>query len=231
MKQIIAVGAGYLAVGQNGGSMERYLIAATGKRKPRVCFIPTASADPPGYVKAVEDAFGTFGCKVSHLYLLKPEIADFETLLMKQDLIFVSGGNTRNMLALWRAWEVDKILRKAYNAGIVLAGGSAGGICWFEQGVTDSVPGMLLPMDCLGWLPGSCCPHYDSEVKRRPIYRKLVASGKIKPGIALEDMAAAHYINGRLSKLVKFTPTAKAYRLGRKGKSFREEELAIEAAY
>lgn len=228
MKQIIAVGAGYLAVGRDGGAMERYLIAATGKRKPRICFIPTASADPPGYVKAVEDAFGHFGCKVSHLYLLKPEIANIESLLMKQDLIFVSGGNTRNMLALWRAWDVDKILRKAYNRGTVLAGGSAGGICWFEQGVTDSVPGKLLPMDCLGWLDGSCCPHYDSEVKRRPIYRKLIGRGEIKAGIALEDMAAAHYINGKLSKVVSFTPTAKAYALKRVNGKFSETELATE---
>jgi peptidase E len=226
MKQIIAVGAGYLAVGREGAQMEQYLIAATGKRKPRVCFVPTASADPPGYVASVQAAFGLFDVKVDPLYLLKPNTDNVERFLSKYDLIFISGGNTRNMLALWRAWGVDKALRQAYNRGAVLAGGSAGAICWFEQGVTDSVPGKLLPMDCLGWLPGSCCPHYDSEPKRRPTYRRLMAAGKVKAGIALQDYAAAHYINGKLSKVVAFAPNAKAFAVQRVRGKVVERELA-----
>lgn len=229
MKQIIAVGAGYLAVGRRGAQMEQYLLAATGKRKPRVCFVPTASADPPGYVSSVQAAFGLFDVKVDPLYLLKPNTSDVERFLSKYDLIFISGGNTRNMLALWRAWGVDKALRKAYNRGAVLAGGSAGAICWFEQGLTDSVPGKLLPMDCLGWLPGSCCPHYDSEPKRRPTYRRLMAAGKVKAGIALQDYAAAHYVNGKLSKVVAFAPGAKAFAVRRARGKVVETELSTDA--
>jgi peptidase E len=228
MKQIIAVGAGYLAVGHEGAQMEQYLLAATGKRKPRVCFVPTASADPPGYVASVQAAFGLFDAKVDPLYLLKPNTSDVDRFLSKYDLIFISGGNTRNMLALWRAWGVDKALRKAYNRGAVLAGGSAGAICWFEQGLTDSVPGKLLPMDCLGWLPGSCCPHYDSEPKRRPTYRRLVAASKVKAGIALQDYAAAHYINGVLSKVVAFAPEAKAFSVRRVRGKVVETELSTD---
>lgn len=226
MKQIIAVGAGYLAVGRSGTQMEQYLVSATGKRKPRACFLPTASADAPGYVASVQAAFGYLGVKVDPLYLLKPNTADVERFLSKYDLIFVSGGNTRNMLALWRAWGVDAALRKACNRGAVLAGGSAGAICWFEQGLTDSVPGKLLPMDCLGWLPGSCCPHYDSEPGRRPTYRRLVAAGKMKAGIALQDFAAAHYVNGKLSRVVAFAPEAKAYTLRRVRGKVVEVELS-----
>ncbi|MCW5873618.1 MAG: peptidase E [Anaerolineales bacterium] len=219
MQQIIAVGAGYLAVGRSGMHMEQYLISATGKRKPRTCFLPTASADAPDYVASVQAAFGYLGVKVDPLYLLKPNTADVERFLSKYDLIFVGGGNTRNMLALWRAWGVDAALRKAYNRGAVLAGGSAGAICWFEQGLTDSVPGKLLPMDCLGWLPGSCCPHYDSEPGRRPAYRKLVATGKVKAGLALDDLGAVHYINGKLHAALAFGRGARVHQVRRvKGK-------------
>lgn len=210
MKQIIAVGSGFRAIGRRGAQLERYLLAATGARRPRMCFLPTAAGDPPAHVARVAKAFSRLGARVSHLYLIHPNTGDVEKLLLKQDLIWVGGGNTRNMLALWRAWGVDAALRKAYRRGTVLAGGSAGAICWFEHGLTDSVPGKLLPMDGLGWLPGSCCPHYDSEPRRRPTFRKLVAAGKLPAGLALDDLAAAHYVNGVLRRIVRLGRTARA---------------------
>lgn len=211
MQQIIAVGSGTKAIGRRGMRLERYLLAASGARQPRLCFLPTAAGDLPQHIKRVTRVFGELGARVSTLTLIKPNTADVAKLLLAQDIIWVGGGNTRNMLALWRAWGVDAALHKAYTRGTLLAGGSAGAICWFEQGITDSVPGKLLPMDCLGWLPGSCCPHYDSEPGRRPSFRKLIAAGKIKAGLALDDLAAAHYINGKLHKLLAFGRGAQAH--------------------
>lgn len=225
MKQIIPIGTGYNAIGHRGAHVERYLLAATNKRNPRLCHLPTASGEPRRHIQRVERIFGRLGARVSHLTLIQPNTADVEKLLLAQDIIWVGGGNTRNMLALWRAWGVDAALRKAYNNGTVLAGGSAGAICWFEQGVTDSVPGKLLPMDCLGWLPGSCCPHYDSEAGRRPTFRKLVAAGKAKAGLALDDFAAAHYIDGELTQILAFRPTARAHHVQRGPRGVVEELL------
>jgi len=225
MQQIIAVGSGYRAIGRRGRTLERYLLAATGTRKPRVCFLPTAAGDLPQHIQRVTKVFSELGARTSVLTLLQPNTADVEKLLLAQDLIWVGGGNTRNMLALWRAWGVDAALHKAYRRGTVLAGGSAGAICWFEQGVTDSVPGKLLPMDCLGWLQGSCCPHYDSEPGRRPTYRKLVASGKVKAGLALDDLAAAHYINGKLHAILAFDRAARAHRVQRRQGHAQEQLL------
>lgn len=229
MNQIIAVGAGSKAIGRRGLRLERYLLDASEARKPRVCFLPTAGGDMPQHIKRVTRVFTELGARVSHLTLIQPNTADVEKLLLAQDLIWVGGGNTRNMLALWRAWGVDAALHKAYHRGVVLAGGSAGAICWFEQGITDSVPGTLLPMDCLGWLPGSCCPHYDSEPGRRPTYRKLIAAGKVKAGLALDDQAAAHYINGKLHKMLAFSRGARAHWVQRKPGRVQETLLDSES--
>lgn len=212
MPQIIAVGSGYHAIGRRGSHLERYLLAATRTRRPRLCYLPTAAGDPPAHIRRVTRIFSALGARVTHLSLLEPNTADVAKLLLAQDLIWVGGGNTRNMLALWRAWGVDAALHKAYQRGTVLAGGSAGAICWFEYGITDSVPGRLQPMECLGWLPGSCCPHYDSEAKRRPTYRKQLLAG-LPAGLALDDFAAAHYIDGQLAKVLSFAPGAQAYQV------------------
>lgn len=229
MKQIIAVGTGYNAIGHRGAPLERYLLAASKKRNPRLCHLPTAAGEPLRHIQRVERIFGRLGARVSHLTLIKPNTDNVEKLLLQQDIIWVGGGNTRNMLALWRAWGVDEALHKAYNNGIVLAGGSAGAICWFEQGITDSVPGKLLPMDCLGWLQGSCCPHYDSEPGRRPTFRKLIAAGTVKPGLALDDSAAAHYVDGTLHKALTFGRGARVQQVRRQRGKATETLLEAES--
>jgi peptidase E len=117
------------------------------------------------------------------------------------------------MLALWREWKLDRILRQAWTAGIVLAGWSAGSICWFEQGVTDSVPGPLTPLACLGILPGSNCPHYDGEIERRPVYHRLVREGLLPPGCAADDGVGLHFRGTRLARIVSSRPGASAYRV------------------
>jgi peptidase E len=150
---------------------------------------------------------------------------DLASFVLEQDAIFVGGGNTRSMLAVWRDWGLDRYLRTAWERGVVLGGASAGSICWFEHGVTDSIAGALTAMPCLGFLPGSNCPHYDSEPLRRPTFRKLIAGGKVPDGVAADDGVALHYIGARLARVVSSRPRAKGYRLTRLGKRAIERRL------
>ena len=169
--------------------------------------------------------FGTFDCRASHFSLFDPPTADFEAFFLEKDAIYVGGGNTKSMLALWKEWKLDQHLKKAYEHGVVLSGISAGANCWFEECITDSIPGELTTLKCLGLLKGSCCPHYDSEEKRKPFFRSFIQSGTILSGIALEDHAAAHYINDALVKVVRANDTASAYLLSKGGDTFQEKRL------
>jgi peptidase E len=132
------------------------------------------------------------------------------------------------MLAVWQEWGVAEILREAWQSGTVLAGVSAGAICWFEQGVTDSWADELRPLDCLGFLPGSCCPHYDGEADRRPSYHRLVASGEIATGIAIEDWTGVHFKGLEPYKVVASKPGARAYNLRVVHASVQEVPLPVE---
>jgi dipeptidase E len=145
--------------------------------------------------------------------------------VLEQDAIFVGGGNTRSLLAVWREWAIDRHLRSAWESGIVLGGSSAGSICWFEQGITDSIAGPLTALPCLGFLRGSNCPHYDSEAQRRPTFRKHVGRGTVPDGYAADDGAALHFVGDSLAKVVSSLPRAKAYRVYRSGKRVVEQVL------
>jgi peptidase E len=213
MMRIVAIAGGGFSVDSNDLAVERYLLALTGKERPRVCFVPTASGDSERYLLRFYRAFGALEVQATDLSLFQGRTADLAGLLGEQDVIYVGGGNTRSMLALWREWGLEAALRQAGEAGAVLCGVSAGAICWFQQGVTDSVPGQLGPLPALGWLPGSYCPHYDSEPGRRPIYQALVASGELLPGLAADDGVALHYVDGALQEIIASRATAQAYRL------------------
>lgn len=155
-RRIVAIGGCGFAEEAGDGALFRYLVTLTGKARPEVCFIPTASGESPEYIINFYQRFNALGCGTRHLaFFPNPPTADLRGYLLACDLIFVGGGNTKSMLALWREWGVDAILREAWERGTVLAGVSAGMICWFEQGLTDSVPGPLTPLPCLGFLSGS----------------------------------------------------------------------------
>jgi peptidase E len=140
-------------------------------------------------------------------------------LAVSHDAILVCGGNTANMLAVWRVHGFDRILREAWEAGVVLCGWSAGMICWFEAGVTDSFGPQLAGLrDGLGFLPGSACPHYDGEERRRPVYQRLVAEG-FPAGLALDDAAAARFEDTELVEVVTGAEGARGYRVEREGES------------
>ncbi len=193
-----------------------YALRLTDRPEPRICVLNTAGGDDdPRWALHMYDRFAGHPARLSHLALFPmPNVADPEDLLLSQDVIFVGGGSVANMVAVWRVHGLDRILRKAWQAGIVLAGSSAGGICWFEGGTTDSFGRELRAFaDGLGLLAGSYCPHYDSEPGRRPLYHRLIADGTLAAGIACDDGAAAHFTDDALTELIADRPGASAYRV------------------
>ena len=223
--QILAIGGAAIPEDLGNLLLIKYFLSLTKKKVPRVCFIGAAHGDADMGRLRFYAGFSQFDCKPSHLPLFARTPRDLESFVMEHDAIYVGGGNTRSMLAVWREWQLDVYLRTAWQRGIVLGGASAGSICWFGQGVTDSIAGPLTALDCLGFLPGSNCPHYDSEALRRPTYRELVASSKISEGVAADDGAALQYVDGKLLRAVASRPRAQAYRVTRNGRRAIEKVL------
>jgi dipeptidase E len=214
-KQIVAIGGGGFGRPLGYAKIEDYVLSLAGKPRPRVCFVPTASGDGLNYLLNFYTAFGGGRADAVHLPLHGVPRVDIRDFLLGQDVILVGGGNTANMLAVWRVHQVDKYLREAYQRGIILAGWSAGLICWFTCGVTDSF-GPLAPLhDGLGFVKGSACPHYDGEPERRPTYHRLIKAG-LAPGYAADDNAALHFVDGALKACVGATPKAGCYRVERR---------------
>lgn len=225
-RDIIAIGGGGFLAEPRNYALEKYILDQTGKERPNVLMIPTARGDDAEYVSKFHAAFGELGARTQHLPLFH-RTPDLRSLLLAQDAIFVGGGNTKSMLAVWREWGLPEVLKRAYDSGIVLGGQSAGAICWFEQGVTDSWADRLRPLDCLGFLSGSCCPHYDGEAERRPAYHTLMQSGQVKPGYAIEDAVAAHFRNGRLERVVSKKAGARAFYVSADAGTVTEEALEV----
>ena len=214
-RHVIAIGGGMrVPEGQVPVHMDNAL-RLTGRPEPRICVLNTAGGDDPRWLLGMYDRFARHRARLSHLALFPmPNVADPEDLLLSQDVIFVGGGSVANMVAVWRVHGLDQIMRKAWQAGIVLAGSSAGGICWFEGGTTDSFGRELRAFtDGLGLLAGSYCPHYDSEPTRRPLYHRLIADGTLPGGIACDDGAAAHFVDDEMAEPIADRPGASAYRV------------------
>ena len=192
--------------------LEDYILGLTGRERPRVLFVPTAVADD---AEKTLWAYSQLGdrAQVSHVSFFPWPPPDLRELSLRQDVIYVSGGNTANALAIWRAHAFDQILREAWEAGVVLTGWSAGMLCWFEAAVTDSFGSELQGMhDGLGFLPGSACPHYDGEAERRPVYQRLVGAG-FPPGLAADDCVALRFDGTELAEVVSSRTGARAYRV------------------
>ncbi len=209
-QQIVALGGGGFSMEPDNLVLDRYILDLTGKENPGVCFLPQASAESYQYVAQYYKAFTDLGARPTWLSLFGSLPENYAQTILEQDVVYVGGGNTRSMLALWREWQIDVILKQALENGTVLAGISAGAICWFEQCVTDSVfP--LGTVEGLGFIRGCGCPHYDGEAERRPTVHKMVAEGSILPCTALDDYAAAHFIDGDLHRVVTSREDAGAY--------------------
>jgi peptidase E len=196
-----------------------YLCGLTGRAAPRIGVVTTAVGDDPAIAARACAWFEGAGAEVGQLALFPmPSVADPEDFLLSRDLIFVLGGSVANMLAVWRVHGLDRILRAAWQAGVVLAGVSAGAICWFEGGTTDSFGPDLRPFTGgLGFLTGSYCPHYDSEPGRRPLFTSLIAAGTLPAGIACDDGAGAHFAGDELDGVVTGVAGAAGYRVAPDG--------------
>lgn len=212
-RQIVAMGGGGFLMEPENPRLDDYILSLSGKKRPKLCLIATASGDAESYFKRFYDAFPQTRCEPTHLALFTRKERDLRSFLLGQDVIYVSGGNTANLLAVWRVHGVDAILREAWESGVVLAGVSAGSLCWFECGVTDSFGPELAPLyGGLGFLSGSNCPHYDGEVMRRPMYHRFLKEG-LAPGFAADDGAALHFQGATLLGVVSSRPAGGGYRV------------------
>jgi dipeptidase E len=203
-----------IAGGNFGESFIRYMATLTGKTRPKLLYLPTASADRPD---------GTIGWYRSCAALdVEPSVQEtfiastrqtkgWDEVLLSVDGIVASGGNTLNQQAIWKAQGIDVVLREAWDRGIVLGGASAGSLCWFEEGTTDSRPKELSTVTCLGFLKGSHSPHYDREPGRRPLYQKLIGSGEMKPGYACDNDAGIYFEDTEVRRVVSTRSDAKVY--------------------
>jgi dipeptidase E len=192
-------------------------------RGRRVLYVPTAGMEDPTHAVWWYDRMRG-RAEMTHLHFFPWPPDDLRELALAHDVILVTGGNTANAIAVWRTHGFDDVLREAWGAGVLLTGWSAGMICWFEHGVTDSFGPQLARMDCLGFLPGSACPHYDGEERRRPVYTRLVADG-FPPGVAADDDVALHYIGTELQGVITSREGATAYRVTRDGEEALQATL------
>ena len=207
-RKILIAGGGY------GTAFIRYMAELTGKPRPKICYLPTASADSPAGVISFFRSVAPLNVEP---YAQESFIAStrmnrtWEEVFLSMDGIVVSGGNTLNQQAIWKAQGIDVVLREAWDRGIVLGGASAGSLCWFEEGTTDSRPKELTIVKCLGFLKGSHSPHYDAEPGRRPLYQKLIASGEMKPGYACDNDAGIYFEDNEVKRVVHTRANAKVY--------------------
>jgi dipeptidase E len=223
-QHIVAMGGGGFSMEPDNPLLDQYVLNLVDKPQPKVCFLGQATAESADYKVRFYEAFTQLGAIPTSLSLFGNVPHNWHETILAQDVIYVGGGNTRSMLALWREWGMDKVLRQALANGIVLTGVSAGAICWFEEFLTDSV----FPMGrCpgLGFLKGSACPHYDGEVERRPTLTRLVQAGEMMAGLALDDGAAAHFVDGDLWQIVTSRPHANGYTVALKDSTVAEEKL------
>jgi len=224
-KHIVSIGGGGFQ-NERAPALDRYMLGLCSRQKPRVCCISTASGEWPDFLIRFYSAYTQYECTPFHLSFFRSPISDYRSLLADCDLAYVMGGNTRAMLAVWREWGLDRILRERYEQGMVLAGNSAVAICWFDQGHTDSNGPVLSSLSGLGFLSDSCSPHYNGEPQRRPSFLKFISDGTLTEGYGIEDGAALHFVDDALHQVIAWRDAKKAYRVTRAGNQAVEEELS-----
>ena len=211
-RHIVAIGGGGFGRNPNKPVIEDYIVNLSDSKKPTITFFPTASAEDSNYIVNFYTAFSKLNCKAQHISLFK-KTPDLKSIIDESDIIYVGGGNTKSMLAVFREWNLDKFIIDAYKQGKILAGVSAGAICWFEVGITDSWAYGLRVLDCMSILNGVCCPHYDGEANRRPSVKKFLKDRSIESCLCIEDGAALHYENENLKTAISFYNDKNAYQV------------------
>ena len=223
-KNIVAIGGGGFGRTVKDLRIEEYILSLSNKEKPNICFIPTATGDNDSYKVNYYDVFTKFNCNPTHIDFFKRTI-DLSSHIPEQDIIFVGGGNTKSMLAVWKDWGLDELLRDAYENGTVMSGVSAGAICWFEKGITDSWANSLNVLDCLGYTKGNCCPHYDEEPERKPSLSNFISNGEINECFAIDGGCALHLKNDQVHKAVSFKDDKNSFLVKNENKEIIETVL------
>ncbi len=203
---IAALGGGGFSMEPDNDKLDRWLLGLTGVANPRVLFLPTASGDSSEYVAKFFTAYTKLACRPQVMNLFRRTGEELAPAILGADLVFVGGGNTANMLAIWRTHGLVDVLREAWEKGVVLSGISAGAICWFDEGSTDSFGPTPARVAALGFLPGSFCPHYDGEAERRPTYQRMVVQGELQRGVAADDGCAVLYRGIEIAEVVASRP-------------------------
>ena len=224
-RKILIAGGGY------GTAFIRYMAQLTGKPRPKLLYLPTANGDAPTGVINWYRACAPLNVEPSHqnsFIASTQQARSWEEVFLSVDGIVCSGGNTLNQQAIWKAQGIDVILRQAWDRGIVLGGASAGSLCWFEEGTTDSRPQELTTVECLGFIKGSHCPHYDAEPMRRPLYLKLIESGQMKPGYACDNDAGIYFEDNTVKRVVATRVGAKVYYVTAEGGKVTERVMEPE---
>ena len=224
-RQIIAIGGGGFGRHPGVGTIEKYILQQSDKEKPNICFIPTATGDSDSYKVSYYETLNKLNCNPTHLDFFK-RTTDLEKLIKEQDVIFVGGGNTKSMLSVWREWGLDNILKKAYMEGTIMSGVSAGAICWFENGVTDSWADKLNVMKCLNFTKGNCCPHYDEESERKPSLSQFINEDLLRDCYAIDGGCALHIKNDELYKAISFMDDKNSFFVKKENGEIKEEPLS-----
>ncbi|WP_194894941.1 peptidase E [Catenulispora pinisilvae] len=225
---IVATGAGRALMERRTDPHHEFVLRLTGKERPRVLFLPTATGDDPTYIVSFYETYTADRCEPFHLRLFNRTISDLRAFVRSMDVITVGGGNTANMLDVWRRQGLDAILREAWEDGAVLTGGSAGALCWFRGGTTDSfgLPYQVLA-DGLGLLEGSLCPHYDGQDSRRPVYRDALLSGALPAGYGVDDLVGLHFHGTDFVEAVSSSATGGALRIEAVGGVIAETRIPV----
>jgi peptidase E len=208
----VALGGGMFSMEPDNGLLDKYILNLVLKERPRICFLGTASNDGKEYREMFYKFFEKQQCEPSHLSFLHPP-KNIEAFIMDKDIIHVGGGNTKLIMETWKKFGVVKILKEAWEAGIILTGMSAGAICWFEEGITNPSPGKLNRLECTGILKGSFCPHYDDRVELKTSFHNLILDGTIEEGYGVEDGAAIHFVSSEPIRVVTSRPGVTAYKV------------------
>jgi peptidase E len=232
-KRILAIGGGGFLMEDAASPIDAHIVQLTGKPRPRICFIGTPSGDLPEHIDKFYAAFGAERCEPSHLAFFRQPRAGSAPLaalrdhLLAQDALYVGGGNTKSALGVWREWGADNVFAEAYAAGVLLAGVSAGAMCWFDAGLTDSYWGAgYQPLRCLGLLAGGCAVHYSSEPGRRTRLHEALAAGAVPATLAIDDHAAVLIEDGAAVRALSWAPGAGARRVDWVDGVVREAALA-----
>ncbi len=219
-KNIVAIGGGGFGRSLGELKIEKYITSIVDNNRPKICFIPTASGDNDLYKLNFYRAFSKLNCITTHIDFFS-RTENLEQKVLSQDIIYVGGGNTKSMLAVWKEWNLNNILKIAYQKGIVMSGVSAGAICWFDKGITDSFSDRLEIIDCLGIVKGIACPHFDEEEEREPFVNEIIKSNKINSCICIEDNCALHITDDFKYESINFGKNKKCLKI------FKEQNKLI----